>query len=87
MDKYQEALLKSIDIMIEERIKKLKFDYSIEGSIVSFNDNGTYNVDYNGNILKNIKVRQGLDISVGDIVLIKILNGNFSNKFIDLKRP
>jgi len=48
---------------------------------------GTYNLTYNGDTLTNIKTREGLTLIVGDIVYICIVNGNFSEKFIDCKRP
>lgn len=86
MDKYTQALLEAIQIMINENNKKLKFTYHIEATVLVVNSDGTYNVNYNGSILKNIRVREGLSLKINDIVLICIINGNFSNKFIDLKR-
>lgn len=81
-------LLDAIDIMIHERFKELvKSNYYIEASITKNNGNNTYEINYNDSILPSVKVRQGLALQVGDIVLVCVVNGNFSNKFIDLKRP
>lgn len=87
MNKDSEALLNAIQILINANNKKLKFNYYIEGTILSLNQDGTCNVDHNGETLKSIKTREGLSLSINDIVLICVINGNFSNKFIDLKRP
>lgn len=85
-NKDKEELMKSIDILIIERLKNLKFNYYIEAEILTDNGDGTYNVSFNNKTLSNIKAREGLTLLVNDIVLICIVNGNFSNKFIDLKR-
>ena len=82
----QEELLKSIDILINAKMKNLKFNYYIEGKIISSNSGGTYNVDING-FTEVLKARQGLSLSKNDVVLILVPNGNTSFKFIDLKRP
>lgn len=87
MNQYEKALLDTIDIMIQERLKRLSFNYYIEAKVETVNGNGTYNVEWNGKVLNNIKARNGLTLNVGDIVLVSVVNGNFSNKFIDLKRP
>lgn len=84
----EEYLLKAIDIMILERFKELaKFNYYIEATVASNNPDGTCNIELNGQILNNIKKRQSLTVNVGEVILVCIVNGNFSNKFIDLKRP
>lgn len=87
MNQIEKAILDTIDIMIQERLKKLSFNYYIEAKIETINNDGTYNIEWNGTVLNNIKSRDGLILNVGDIVLICVVNGNFSNKFIDLKRP
>lgn len=87
MNQIEKAILDTIDIMIQERLKKLSFNYYIEAKIETINNDGTYNIEWNGTVLNNIKSRDELILNVGDIVLICVVNGNFSNKFIDLKRP
>lgn len=87
MNQIEKAILDTIDIMIQERLKKLSFNYYIEAKIETVNADGTYNIEWNGTVLNNVKARNGLTLNVGDIVLVCVVNGNFSNKFIDLKRP
>lgn len=83
-----ESFLDAIDIMIKERFKEISnSNYYIEASIKTVNAGNTVNIDYNGEIYPNVKKREGLSLVVGDIVLVCIVNGNFSNKFVDLKRP
>lgn len=82
----EEKLLKSIDILIDGKLKKLKFNYYIEGKIISINSDGTYNVKINGSDEK-LSTREGLSLVVNDVVLILVPNGNTSFKFIDIKRP
>lgn len=80
-----EKLLESIEIMILENADKLKLDYTITGKVIS-ESNGIYTVLYNGEEL-NMKARDGLMLSSGDIVYIRVVQGNFSEKFIDCKKP
>lgn len=81
----QDQILKSIDIMIKEKLKNLKFNYYIEGKIVSINS-GVYTVKINGED-ETLSARSGLTLSVGEVVLICVPNGNTSFKFIDMKKP
>jgi hypothetical protein len=81
-------ILDTIDIMIQERFKELaKFNYYIEAVVLTSNPDGTHNIEFNGQTLANINKRADLSLTIGDIVLVCVANGNFSNKFIDLKRP
>ena len=82
-----EKLLESMEMMILENAEKLKFDYTITGKIVSYDDiTKVYTVLYSGSELQ-IKAREGLALNNGDIVYIKVVQGNFSDKFIDCKKP
>lgn len=82
----QDEILKSINIMINKRLKELKFNYYIEGKITTVNGDGTYTVKINGED-ETLSARSGLTLAVGEVVLICVPNGNTSFKFIDLKRP
>lgn len=84
--KLQEELLKSIDLLIQERMSNLSFSYYLEGIIETINVDSTYTVKINDEVF-DIKTREGLVLNVGDIVMICVPNGNFNNKFIDMKRP
>lgn len=83
----ENQILDAIDIMVNEKLSSLKFNYYIEASIEAINDDGTYEIKFNDQILSKIKAKEGLSLSTNDIVLVCVVNGNFSNKFIDLKRP
>lgn len=82
--KIQETIFKSIDILIQRKLEKLGYNYYVEGLITAVNSSN-YDVLINGRTIK-IKAREGLSLATNDIVLVCIVNGNFSNKFIDLKR-
>ena len=50
MNKYNafEEINKAIDIKIEERLKSLSFDYTVDGTIISNDGGGLYTVEING---------------------------------------
>ena len=87
MSKEQQILMESIDIIIAERLKNLKFNYYIEGIVSSINMDGTCNIVSKGETYELVKVRNGLTINTNDIVLICVVNNNQSNLFVDLIRP
>jgi len=84
---YQEKILESIDMLIEENMKQLKLDYTIIGKILSYDSiNNIYTVMYNGAEIQ-VKARDGLTLKSNDLVYIRVIQGNFSEKFIDCKKP
>ena len=78
------ALLNAIDIVVQKRIEKLQIPYWIEGKIASIIDD-IHTVMVSGTEI-TVKAREGLSLSEGDIVLICVPNGDYSKKFIDVKR-
>lgn len=58
-------------------------DKTIKGVIDAINGDGTVNVKINGEISENVRVRNGLTLQVGNIVLVKLIQGNFSKKRVD----
>lgn len=86
VDKLQEEILKSINILVDKKFKSLKFNYYVEGKVLSKNLDGTFLVVINGE-QENLTARSGLSLNVNDVVLVLVPNGNTSFKFIDLKRP
>lgn len=87
MNVYQENLLKAFQIMLEEFKRKLNRDYTIIGKIVSYDEtNNIYTVLYNGAEIK-VKAIEGLALQPDDIVYIKVVQGNFNEKFIYAKKP
>ncbi len=87
MDIYQEGLYQTINEVTDDKVKKLKFDYTIEGKITAYDDvNSIYTVLYDG-VEIQVKARSGLTLSIGDIVYIRVIRNDFKNKFIDCKKP
>jgi hypothetical protein len=82
-------LVELIDIRIKEFLNNFIYITEKEGRITSNIDNdGKYkvtidNVDYD--IPK--KDNDSTEYQIGDIVIIKLYNGNFSRKYIECKRP
>ena len=81
----QDALLEAIDIMIDRKIKKLGFNYYVDGVIQSKNDNNTYDVLINNTLYTNIPSKHNFEYLVNDTVQILVKNGDWNKKFIDDK--
>lgn len=79
----QNELLDAIEIIVDGKLKRLKYNYYMLG-VVSSVDNvkKEYKVNMNGNYF-TLKARQGLIVNVNDVVYVCIANNDFSNKFID----
>lgn len=86
MSNEKEILMESIDILIAERLKELHFNYYIEGVITEDNLDGTYDVRIN-NEISTLYAREGLSLQVNNIVMILVINNNYSQKLITMKRP
>jgi len=82
----QEALLKAIDIMIDNKLKNLGFNYYVDGVIKAKNTNNTYNVLINGSVYNNIPSKNNFSYHINDVVQILIKNGDWNKKFIDDKK-
>lgn len=83
MDEIQKSIIDAIKIQINEKIKDLQFDKTCYGKVVAIRDD-TCDVEINGEITQ-CKIRNGLQINVNDIVLVRLINNDFSNKFADAK--
>ncbi len=86
MNQLQKCILDTIKTLLDRRLESLSFDKTLTGMILNDNGDGTFDVEINGDEYK-VKARGGLDISVYDIVYIKVPMGKMSEKFIDLVRP
>lgn len=85
MEKEQNAILETIDIIVKKRLKNLGFNYYVDGVIQTDNNDGTYNVLINGTPYNNVSSKHKFIYSVGDTVQILIKNGNWKKKYIDDK--
>ena len=84
--KFQQNLLESIDILVKENNKNQKFNRTEEGKITEVISSNTYNVNIKNNVYQ-IKTINSEVYNVNDLVLILILNNNFSRKVILGKNP
>lgn len=76
----EDKLLEAMKIIAESKDKELPFDYTVRGKVVEINSN-TCIVDINGEEYKTY-VLDGINININDIVLIKKINNNDSEKII-----
>lgn len=94
MEKEQKAILKAIDIMIDQKLKKLSFNYYVDGVIQDgvVTDGSTksrtipknvYSVLINGVVYDNIPSMNKMDYCKGDVVRVLIKNGDWNKKFIE----
>lgn len=77
-------ILKTIDMIVEDRVSKIKFDKTIEAiinSIVNLNT-GEYKVKYEENIFSAFSSNTSITYEIGDKVLVKVPEGDFTNKKI-----
>lgn len=79
----QEEIIKAIHAYVDGIADKLKYDKTIMAKVISI-DGKTAIVEYSENQI-SCRIKAGIDISVGDIVLIKIPNNNKNLKYIDGK--
>ena len=86
MDKYQENLLQAIDIIVEERLKNLKFNYTITGKVTEVIDSVNYKALINNEESK-VKAINGQTYLVNDVVYVLMQNNNKSDRLILCKIP
>ena len=71
MNIYQQKLLDSIEMLVEEKMRKINRDYTIIGKITEYNaTEDVYTVLYNDASL-TLKARAGLTLTVEDITLLR----------------
>lgn len=79
--KIMDNLVTGILKLIDSRIRETKFNYSVYGTIQSQNEDGSYNVKIN-NLTYTVKTINGTTYNPGELVLIVVVNNNFSFKYI-----
>ena len=80
MDNTLESILKAIEIIVDAKISNMQYDYTVRGKVISINNSDCV-VEINGEQY-TAKIKDGIYIGVGDIVLIQILKNNFSDKIV-----
>ncbi len=74
-------IIKSINTLLYERIKNLKYDKTFKSTVWCKNDDGTYQISYM-NQLYNVYNAIGTDLSLGQEVWVKIPSGIFREMHI-----
>ncbi len=79
----QEEIIKAIHVYVDGISDKLKYDKTIMGKVISI-DSDKAVVEINGNN-QTCRIKAGISIIVGDVVLVKVPNNNKNHKYIDGK--
>ena len=79
-------ILEAVDTRIQKYIHDLKFDKTAIGVIKQNNLDGSYQVEIN-DVETKVFARDGLTLNINDVVCVRVLNNNYSQKYIDCKRP
>lgn len=85
----QDEILKAIETMIIAYDRNTKYDRTQWGIITAINVNGTLKIMHN-DFESDLPVKFEVDITkliVGDVVIIRIPSNNFSQRYVDGKRP
>lgn len=86
MDILQEKIINSIEIVLEERLKDLKFNQTLECKILEVLTSPKYKIICNGDEY-TVKAINGQTYAVNDLVYVLALNNDTSNKIILCKIP
>lgn len=76
-----DSVIKIVNTILNERLKKLKYDKTFKSTIWGKNDDGTYQISYM-NQLYNIPNALGTDLQLGQSVWVKIPSGIFREMHI-----
>lgn len=79
----QDEIIKTIQTYVDGIKDGLKYDRTLMGKIISITD-GNAVVEVSGDNV-SCRIKAGIEISVGDVVLVKIPNNNKNLKYIDGK--
>jgi hypothetical protein len=76
-----------IEKLINAKLKILKFDKHYSAKVVTVYsgtaDISLYDSTY---IIKNVKIKNGLSLNVGDEIYVLAINGSLNNLIIDIKK-
>lgn len=75
------SIIKIINTILEEQLKKLKYDKTFKSTIWDKNDDGTYQISYM-NQPYNVYNALGTDLKLGQSVWVKIPCGIFREMHI-----
>ena len=75
------SVINMINTILDERLKKLKYDKTFKSTIWGKNEDGTYQISYM-NQWYNVYNALGTDLELGQSVWVKIPSGIFRNMHI-----
>lgn len=73
-----------IERMIKFYQNRLKFNLKQKAIVIAVNADGTVNLNINGEIKENVKVRPGLTISINNVVWLELPNSNLKDAYVDM---
>lgn len=83
MDEFQKAIYETVKIVVEEKLKNLKYNYTKIGVVKSVDGNkATVLID---DAESECNIRSGLKLYPNDIVIVMIKQNDYSDKYIDGK--
>lgn len=81
MNRYQQEIFKTIDILTDQKLKSLGFDKTKRGIVVSVNDDScTVKIDGDN---YTCKLRRGIYVEPNDIVFVRFPQNNEVDKYVD----
>lgn len=76
-----DSVIKIVNTILNERLKKLKYDKTFKSTIWGINSDGTYQISYMNQIY-NVPNALGTDLQLGQSVWVKIPSGIFREMHI-----
>lgn len=83
MNEVQRSVIEAIDKRIGLLTRRLRFDYTLYGRVDSI-DGSLINTTVDG-VNRALRIKHGVDVEVGDVVIIKVPNSDMSFAYIDGK--
>ena len=82
MNSFSERIILAVELLIDNRLKQLKFDKTVEAIVEEkvANKENTYKVSYKQGVFTAYCIVPGISYNVGDRVFVKIPEGDFTNK-------
>ena len=82
MDRYQEEIYKTIDILTDKKIKEAKFDITKQGRVISV-DGDTCKVRIHDQEY-TCKIRRGIFVKPSDIVYVTFPQNSNVDRYVDI---
>lgn len=80
MNEFQQEIYKTIDILVENKLKQLGFDKSKRGRVVIAGDDFC-TIEIDGEVY-NCKVKKGIRVAKNDVVQVEFPQNNSTDKYV-----